>query len=181
LIEVLSYSGDSIDLPGYFRLSSTRWLGNAAQAQTAMLAALALMLPGVAALPAAQLAASIPILITAAAICAVTSGLGYRGSLEVTNQIAPPDRRAEIASSYFICCFAGNALPVIGVGIIATYAGPPASLSRSPSRSLRWRRSHGDGVIRRRDNSMADGLRARKTSRGRLARRFVSIRGSTER
>jgi hypothetical protein len=92
--------------------------------RTAMLAALALMLPSVAVLVAAQLAASMPILILATAVCAVASGLGYRGSLQVVNQIAPPNRRAEIVSSYFICCFAGNALPVIGVGVISTFAGP---------------------------------------------------------
>jgi MFS family permease len=92
--------------------------------RTAMLLALALMLPSVAALVAAQLAASMPILIVATAICAVASGLGYRGSLQVANQIAPPDRRAEIVSTYFICCFAGNALPVIGVGVVSTLAGP---------------------------------------------------------
>jgi hypothetical protein len=45
----------------------------------------------------------------------------------VTNQIAPPDRRAEIVSSYLICAFAGNALPVIGVGVISTLAGPIAA------------------------------------------------------
>jgi hypothetical protein len=46
---------------------------------------------------------------------------------QVASQIAPPDRRAEIVSSYFICCFAGNALPVIGVGVVSTLAGPLAA------------------------------------------------------
>jgi MFS family permease len=95
--------------------------------RTAMLAALALMLPSVVALVAAQLAASMPLLLIATAICAVASGLGYRGSLQVASQIAPPDRRAEIVSSYFICCFAGNALPVIGVGVVSTHFGPVAA------------------------------------------------------
>jgi MFS family permease len=95
--------------------------------RTSMLMALALMLPSVALVVAAQLATSMALLVIATALCAVTAGLGYRGSLQVTNQIAPPDRRAEIVSSYFICAFAGNALPVIGVGIIATLAGPIAA------------------------------------------------------
>lgn len=46
--------------------------------------------------------------------------LGYRGSLEVVNEIAPDDRRAEVVSSYYIACFVGNALPVIGIGILST-------------------------------------------------------------
>jgi len=70
-----------------------------------------------------MLAASLPMLIFATAVCALASGLGYRGSLQVANQIAPPNRRAEIVSSYFICGFAGNALPVIGVGVISSFAG----------------------------------------------------------
>ena len=67
---------------------------------------------------------SIAILIIATAICGVATGLGYRGSLQVANQVAPEDRRAEVVSSYLICCFAGNALPVIGIGVISTLAGP---------------------------------------------------------
>jgi hypothetical protein len=58
-------------------------------------------------------------------VCGVSAGLGYRGSLQVVNQIAPEDRRAEVVSSYFVCCFVGNALPIIGVGIISRYAGMP--------------------------------------------------------
>jgi predicted MFS family arabinose efflux permease len=95
--------------------------------RTAMLAALALMLPSVSLLLAAQLAESMLLLVVATAVCAVAAGLGYRGSLQVANQIAPQDRRAEIVSSYFICAFAGNALPVIGIGVISTFAGPVAA------------------------------------------------------
>ena len=91
--------------------------------RSTMLLALALMPPSVALIVAAQLFASMTMLIIATAVCAVTAGLGYRGSLQVTNQIAPQDRRAEIVSSYLICGFAGNALPVIGVGVISTVAG----------------------------------------------------------
>jgi sugar phosphate permease len=81
------------------------------------------MLPSVALLIAAQFEASMTILLVATAVCAVAAGLGYRGSLQVTNQIAPEDRRAELVSSYLICAFAGNALPVIGIGVISTLAG----------------------------------------------------------
>jgi MFS family permease len=94
------------------------------RSQTVMLSGLMLMLPTVALLVAAQLEASMAILIVATAVCAIAAGLGYRGSLQVTNQIAPEDRRAEVVSSYLICAFAGNALPVIGIGVISTLAGP---------------------------------------------------------
>jgi hypothetical protein len=41
--------------------------------------------------------------------------------LQVVNQIAPADRRAAVVSSYFVCCFTGNALPVIGVGVLSSF------------------------------------------------------------
>jgi len=36
------------------------------------------------------------------------------------NEIAPQDRRAAMMSIYFVCVFCGNALPVIGVGVVST-------------------------------------------------------------
>jgi MFS family permease len=92
--------------------------------RTAMLTALVLMIPSVALLVAAQAMESMPTMIAATAVCAVATGLGYRGSLQVVNQIAPEDHRAEVISSYFVCGFSGNALPVIGIGIISSLASP---------------------------------------------------------
>jgi MFS family permease len=95
----------------------------------AMLWGLGLMVPSVALLVVAQLLASMAMMIGATAVCGASAGLGYRGSLQVVNQIAPEDRRAEVVSSYFVCCFIGNALPIIGVGIISAYAGMPIASS----------------------------------------------------
>jgi MFS family permease len=95
--------------------------------RAAMLWGLGLMVPSVALLVAAQVLASMALMIGATAVCGASAGLGYRGSLQVINQIAPEDRRAEVVSSYFVCCFIGNALPVIGVGVISTYAGMPTA------------------------------------------------------
>ena len=60
-----------------------------------------------------------PLLIFAAAVGGVAGGLGYRGGLEVVNRIAPADRRSEVVSSYLVVCFAGNSLPVIGIGLLS--------------------------------------------------------------
>lgn len=86
----------------------------------AMLWSLGLMLPSLALIVIAQFAGSLGVMIVATASCGVAAGLGYRGSLQVVNQIAPDDRRAEVVSAYFICCFLGNALPVIGIGVLST-------------------------------------------------------------
>lgn len=87
-----------------------------------MMSALALLPPSVWLLVGAQLAHSLPVLLLAAALGGVAGGLGYRGSLEVINRIAPADRRSEVVSSYLVALFAGNSLPVIGIGLLAAAA-----------------------------------------------------------
>ena len=99
---------------------STAWLGS----QVAMFSALALLVPAAWLLVGAELARSLPLLLVAAALCGIAGGLGYRGSLEVINRIAPADQRSEVVSSYLIALFAGNSVPVIGIGVLAATATP---------------------------------------------------------
>jgi hypothetical protein len=51
-------------------------------------------------------------------------GVGYRGAIEVGNQIAPSDKRAELISTLFICGSLGLSVPVIGVGMLAAATSP---------------------------------------------------------
>jgi MFS family permease len=90
--------------------------------QTATLAALLLLPPSVWILVGAEVAHSLALLVFAAALGGLAGGLGYRGSLEVINRIAPGDRRSEVVSSYMIALFAGNSVPVIGIGFLAAAA-----------------------------------------------------------
>jgi MFS family permease len=91
--------------------------------RSAMLGGLALLLPSVSLLVLAHALRSLPLLVTGAAITGLAVALGYRGSLQVVNDIAPAAKRAEVISSYQIACFAGNALPVVAVGILAEQFG----------------------------------------------------------
>jgi len=75
-------------------------------------------------LVAAQLFASMPTLVIGTALGDIAAELGYRGSLQVVNQIAPPHQRAEVISSYLIVCYFSNSLPVFGVGVISRVSGP---------------------------------------------------------
>jgi len=86
----------------------------------AMLLSLALMIPATAAVVIAQVSASLWFMLVATAAVAASAGLGYRGSLQVVNQIAPENKRAAVVSTYFVCCFTGNALPVVGVGALSS-------------------------------------------------------------
>lgn len=86
-----------------------------------MLAALVLMIPTVALIVAAQVFASMAVMIAGTALCGVAAAFGYRGGLQVVNQLAPAGRRAEVVSAFFVCCFCGNALPVIGIGVLSSW------------------------------------------------------------
>jgi predicted MFS family arabinose efflux permease len=95
----------------------------------AMLAGLTLLIPSLILLVMADIFASLPILIADTALIGIAAGLGYRGSLQVINQIAPAERRAEVTSSYFIACFIGNSVPVIGIAWLTSARGPLVAMS----------------------------------------------------
>ncbi|MBB4566848.1 MFS transporter [Rhizobium leucaenae] len=88
--------------------------------RTAMLAALLLLPVGTWLLVAAQLIKSLPLLFVATTLGGIAGALGYRGSLDLINTIAPSNQRSEVVSSYLIAVYSGNALPVIGIGLLST-------------------------------------------------------------
>jgi predicted MFS family arabinose efflux permease len=92
--------------------------------RTAMLAGLALLLPGLALLVLAEALRSMPALVGGTALGGISFGLGYRGSLEVVNQISPGGQRAEVLSAYFVVCYVGVAVPVIGIGVLSELVSP---------------------------------------------------------
>ncbi|HEX2567635.1 MAG TPA: MFS transporter [Burkholderiales bacterium] len=99
----------------------------AVTSRTAMLAGASLLIPSVGLLVAAQALHSLALLVVGAAVNGVAAALCYRGTLQVVNEIAPPDKRAEVLSSYQIVAFLGNAGPVIGVGVLTAAFGPKAA------------------------------------------------------
>ena len=86
----------------------------------AMLGALLILLPALAVLVCAEAWRNTALLLGSGALTGASLGLGYRGSLQVVNEIAPAEHRAEVLSSYFIACFVGNSVPVIGVAVVAS-------------------------------------------------------------
>jgi MFS family permease len=93
-------------------------------ARAAMLCGLAMLLPSVVLLIGAQLAHSMPLLLAATAGAGITAALGYRGSLQVVNDIAPGSQRGEVVSSYLIAVYLGNSLPIVGVGLLSARTSP---------------------------------------------------------
>lgn len=87
--------------------------------KTAMLGGLVVLLPSVWFLLAAELAHSMPLLLCATALGGLSAALGYRGSLEEANRIAPSNQRSEVVSGYLVAVYGGNSVPVIGIGLLA--------------------------------------------------------------
>jgi len=101
-------------------MALTQWLG----ARAAMLSGLALLVPALAVLVAAFQSHSLSLLLTGAALGGGAAALGYRGSLQIVNQIAPDNRRAEMVSTYLMFCYAGVSLPVVGIGLLSAMQTP---------------------------------------------------------
>ena len=101
-------------------LALTHWLG----ARAAMLWGLALLIPALGLLVVAFQSHSLPLLLAGAALGGGAAALGYRGSLQIVNQIAPENRRAEVVSTYLMFCYAGVSLPVIGIGLLSAFETP---------------------------------------------------------
>ncbi|MFX1675788.1 MFS transporter [Paraburkholderia sp. A2WS-5] len=93
-------------------------------AHVAMSAGLWLLLPSLAMLLWAQAAASLALLVAATALCGVATALGFRGSLQQANLIAPASQRAGLLAAWLLCCYSGNALPVVCISLFALRIGP---------------------------------------------------------
>jgi hypothetical protein len=52
-------------------------------------------------------------------VAGVGQGLSFRAGLAGINDAAPPEERAEVASSFFVVAYLALSLPVIGVGLLA--------------------------------------------------------------
>ncbi|MEM5434422.1 MFS transporter [Paraburkholderia diazotrophica] len=98
---------------------ATRTLG----ARVAMSAGLWLLPPSLALLLWAQIAGSIALLVVATALGGVASALGFRGSLQEVNRMAPAGQRAELLSAYLLCCYTGNSLPAVGIALLSRSVG----------------------------------------------------------
>jgi MFS family permease len=81
------------------------------------------LIAGMGLLAAGLAATSLALVIAAAIVAGLGQGLCMRAGLEAINTQAPAQRRAGVASSFFIVMYLGISVPVIGVGIAATRLG----------------------------------------------------------
>jgi MFS family permease len=74
-------------------------------------------------LPIALSMASFPLFLISAVLTGGGQGLSQRGSLAMMNLIAPPDRRGEVLSSYYVIGYIGAGLPALCLGFLSEYTG----------------------------------------------------------
>lgn len=89
---------------------------------------LALFLAALALVVTALAVASLAVLVVATIVGGVGAGAVFLGSLATANRLAPPERRGQVVSTYFVLCYCGLIIPVIGVGVASGYIGDFASV-----------------------------------------------------
>ena len=61
-------------------------------------------------------------------LCGVGFGLSLMGGLGLLNFVAPPDRRGEVLSAFYVAAYLGLSVPVVGIGVLATSFGLPTAV-----------------------------------------------------
>jgi len=97
-----------------------------------VMAGLSLLLAGLALIVAALAQAAIALFLAGTVVSGVAVGAVFLGSLATANRVAPPGRRGQAISTYFVACYCGLVIPVVGVGVAAGFVGDfPAVLALS--------------------------------------------------
>jgi predicted MFS family arabinose efflux permease len=66
---------------------------------------------------------SLALLVLGGVVAGLGHGLAFRAGLTAVNTSAPAERRAAVASSFFVVMYVAISLPVIGVGVLAQATG----------------------------------------------------------
>lgn len=91
--------------------------------QRAVAVGSAILIVGLSILAAALSVASLPALIAAGVVAGVGQGISFGRGLAAVAEHTPPDRLAEVSSTYFLVAYVGISLPVIGDGFAAQLWG----------------------------------------------------------
>jgi MFS family permease len=97
-----------------------------------VLVGLSLFLAALALIVAALAQAALALFLAGTVTGGVAVGAIFLGSLATANRLAPPERRSHAISAFFVACYAGLIIPVVGVGVLSGVAGTfPAVLAFS--------------------------------------------------
>lgn len=88
-------------------------------AERAMRGGCAALIAGMALLAGGLAASSLALLVAGGLVAGFGQGLSFRAGLGAVNAAAPADRRAEVASSFFVVAYVAISVPVVGEGLLA--------------------------------------------------------------
>jgi MFS family permease len=86
-----------------------------------MLAGLGLFLAALALIVGALAEAQLALFLAGTVAGGVAVGAVFLGSLATANRLAPPERRGHVISTYFVACYCGLIIPVVGVGVASEF------------------------------------------------------------
>jgi len=86
-----------------------------------VLGGLSVFFPALALITVALRLASLNLFLAGICVSGVAVGAIFVGSLTIANRLAPPERRAQVVSTFFVACYLGLIIPVIGVGILSRF------------------------------------------------------------
>jgi MFS family permease len=78
---------------------------------------------GVVILGGALAAGSLVLLLVAAGVTGLGQGVTFRAALAALNTAAPVERRAQVASTFFVVAYVAISIPVVGAGLVAQAVG----------------------------------------------------------
>jgi predicted MFS family arabinose efflux permease len=84
---------------------------------------LILFVAALALIVAALAAAAMPLFLAGTVAGGGATGAIFLGSVATANRLAPADRRGQTLSAFFVACYAGLIIPVVGVGVLAGFTG----------------------------------------------------------
>ena len=97
-----------------------------------VLAGLGLFLVALGLILAALAQAALGLFLAGTVVGGVAAGAIFLGSLATANRLAPPERRGHAISAFFVACYLGLIVPVVGVGVLSGFTGTfPAVLAFS--------------------------------------------------
>lgn len=88
-----------------------------------MVSGLALLVVGLGGVVLAVPMQSLGLIAMGTLVTGVGHGLAFGGSMALINQMAPPEQRGRVVSSFYVVIYLGVGLPVIGTGLAATQIG----------------------------------------------------------
>jgi MFS family permease len=97
-----------------------------------VLAGLSLFVAALALIVAALAQSAMALFLAGTVVGGVAVGAIFLGSLATANRLAPPERRGHAISAFFVACYTGLIIPVVGVGVLSQFTGTfPAVLTFS--------------------------------------------------